>query len=84
MPKNQESAVEVKRVVLKIAGKEIALSVEQAKELRDILSKTFGDGKVVHKHFPLWWPYTTWTYGTNSCSSGNTAIDPHTVYLTTT
>ena len=84
MPKNQESAVEVKRVVLKIAGKEIALSVEQAKELRDILSETFGDGRVELGHFYTGWPYGLWRCGTDRSSSGGTNISSPTFYLTAT
>lgn len=41
------SEVSIKKVVVKIGDKEISLSLDEAKELQDILNRTFGTEKTV-------------------------------------
>jgi hypothetical protein len=50
----------IKKVVLDIDGKEIELSVEQAKKLKGALDDMFGVKEVHHDHYPNWpwyWDY---------------------------
>ena len=61
-------SVEIKHIVIKVGEKEIPLSLEEAKELQDILNKTFGGEKVIekivheHDHYYPWWEYQPYTY----------------------
>lgn len=51
-----EDKVEVKKIVLNISGKEVSLTVEQAKKLKGMLEEIFG--KVVeehHHHYDRWY-----------------------------
>lgn len=41
------SEVSIKKVVVKIGDKEISLSLDEAKELQDILNRTFGQKETV-------------------------------------
>lgn len=61
--------VEVSKVNIKIGDKEIELSLEEAKELRDILCETLAPEvkeptkiieRIIERHD--YWPYTRWTY----------------------
>ncbi len=47
MPENKEEStnIEIKKVVITIAGKDLELTIGQAKELQDILNKTFPNNK---------------------------------------
>ncbi len=69
--------VKIDKIVLKIGDKEIELTAEGAKELKEVLDKFFGDPKVVCYYYPnyyhAWTPtYSpTWTY---TSTSGNTSL----------
>lgn len=39
--------IEIKKIVIKVGEKELSFSLEEAKELQDILNKTFGGEKTV-------------------------------------
>jgi hypothetical protein len=67
-----EKTVEISKVNIKIGKKEIELSVEEAKELKEILNETFGEKGVVYipQPYPVYerpwrwryWGEPTWTY----------------------
>jgi methyl coenzyme M reductase subunit D len=73
-----QKEVEVKRIVLNIRGKEISLSLEEAKELSEVLNEMFETKRVVREitkepypwsYYVTWFehkPYsnTTWTLNT--------------------
>ena len=65
MEKNDKT--EIKKIVLNLQGKEVSLTVEQAKKLKDLLSEMFGRDvvKEVHYHDSTmrWWqpPYPNWS-----------------------
>lgn len=46
-------AVKIDRIVIRIGDKEIPLSLDEAKELKDILNRTFGAEKTVYTPAPL-------------------------------
>ena len=82
---SKEKRSEVKKIVLEIDGKEINLTVDQAKELKKILSDMFGVDRTYHNPFYVESPkrYYDWFYWrpyyvTSSGSSDST------VYLSTT
>ena len=74
--------VKIDKVIIDIAGKELKLSIEQAKELQEILNNTFGEEKVVRypvyvdRYIPPYrgpyWTYTTCVSDTTTASA-NTA-----------
>lgn len=61
---NKENVCEVKKIVFKIDDKEISLTVEQAKKLKEILGDMFGREiikEVIEKHihdYNHYWKYT--------------------------
>ncbi len=81
--------IKLKRIVLKTSeGKEVSLTLEEAKELSDQLSELFGpkyipyQPVVIDRYYPPWdryyKPYITWTSGaacgTDLYSSPNTGM----------
>lgn len=44
-----EDKVEISKINLQIGNKEISLTLEQAKELQNILNATFGKTEIVHE-----------------------------------
>jgi len=81
----EKKVCEVKKIVLNIDGKEISLTIEQAKKLKDILSELFGKEiikEVIRENYPtpIWIypniPSTTNPifYGTGTYSSNNGSI----------
>lgn len=92
MAKNKkDDAVAITKIELKVGGKTIPLSLDEARELKGILSELFNDNTMVKKvylrdYYPWWW--NTPFYGTVTCGStvdsstwkGNTAGE--TLYLT--
>lgn len=74
---NKEQSAEIKRIVLNLGGKEVSLTIEQAKKLKEILSEMFGKDVVKeiyhHDHYPHWywhWSAPAFTYGSNSTAKG--------------
>lgn len=77
--------VEIKKVVLKLGDKEVSLSIEEAKKLKELLSELFGKDVVKevriehHEHYrPNWYwdwqrPYYS-TIGTQLYKSADTTI----------
>jgi len=71
--------VTVEKIVLKIGKKELELSPEEVKELKEVLDKMFGDEKIVHyyyPHYPYYYPscpthMPTWYYAS---SAGNVTL----------
>jgi hypothetical protein len=71
--------VKVEKIVLKIGERELELSPEEVKELKEVLDKMFGDEKIVHHyypHYPYYYPSyptypPTWTYVS---ATGNTSL----------
>lgn len=73
------SEVKIEKISLEINGKIIELTIEQARELRDVLKDTLGDGNApsvypvyIHpytytKHWQEWRPY--YSSGTVTISS---------------
>ena len=67
----------VEKVVLKIGDKEISLSIEEAKQLKGILSDLFGKKEIQYTPYPVvekipyyprpWYEYDKWNfrYGLN-------------------
>jgi hypothetical protein len=75
------SEVSIKKVVVKIGDKEIGLSLDEAKELQDILNRTFGTEKTVFvPSAPViierpWYPtYPHWYVTCEANTSGNYTI----------
>lgn len=59
----------IKKVVLEVEGKEITLTVEGAKKLKDLLSELFGKEIIRevrvenhYKQYPIYWQYTAPSY----------------------
>ena len=61
----KEKKIGVSKIVINIGDKEAALTVEQARELRDALNAVLGE-KVVEKIVERdhWYPYYPYLYGT--------------------
>ncbi|MDD2869666.1 hypothetical protein [Neomegalonema sp.] len=65
----ENKKIEISKVCIKIAGKELSLTIEQAKELQDILNKTFGQSTTTWVTYPVYYPsypyikqvYPNWT-----------------------
>jgi hypothetical protein len=60
----EKKVCEVKKIVLNIDGKEISLTIEQAKKLKDILGELFGKEIIkevireIHDNYPIYpWVY---------------------------
>jgi len=73
-------AVEISHVNIRIGKKEIALSVEEAKELRDILNDVLGQNErpiYIASPYPVYvepWPYKWWqTSDTGTITFCNTS-----------
>ncbi len=49
----------IKKIVLTIGGKDLELSLDEAKELRDILHDTFPESSTERTIIP-YWPYWYW------------------------
>jgi len=74
------NAVKVKRIVLNINGKEIPLTLDEAKELSKVLGEMFEEKTVVREvvrdrwHYPyVWYEYSYPGYWTATVSSTGTA-----------
>ena len=81
MTKTQET--EIKRVVLNLGGKEISLTIEQCKKLKDVLNDMFGkeiikEVIVDHRHHYDWW-YSRPYYSTTILSA-DVKYDKNIVY----
>jgi hypothetical protein len=51
-----EVKAEIKKVVLKVSDKEISLSVDEAKKLKELLNELFGK-EIVKEYIPISQPY---------------------------
>jgi hypothetical protein len=78
-----EQKAEIKRIVLDLGDKEVTLSVEQAKKLKNLLSEMFGK-EVIEKHihhdnwyWKPWYPQQPYYYGS---SWGNATLKDNSVY----
>ena len=77
MTKTRE--VKIEKIVLRIGDKEINLSVQEARELRDILNSNFGE-RIIERYHDLWyWQPYTHTHGssvswTTSLSGSNVIL----------
>lgn len=66
------SKAEIKKVVIEVEGKEIVLSFEGAKKLKEILSEMFGREVIKEvRIFENYKPYWNITYPQVWCSSSN-------------
>lgn len=76
-------AAEISQIVIKIGAKELAMSLAEARELRDILSDALGERepRVVYERVVerprLWWP--SWQYTASDTqyfitSNANTSV----------
>ena len=95
---NQDEKIEVKEIVLKVDGKEVKLSLDSARSLRELLNALLGDenpNKIVYlppiwytNPYPLYPPvYPNWTitYGYKSNGSSTTYLDSSgTLFLSST
>ena len=70
------SKVKIENIELKLGKQKIVLSIDQAKELKNILNETFGDKEkeyirypVYIQHWATYWPYQTG--GTTCTTAGN-------------
>ena len=79
----------VKKIVLQVRGKEISLTVEEAKELKQILADMFGKEVIIHERTYPWlpWPYinipyTVWGVTTSTTTETITTNATGTVWLT--
>ena len=81
-----DKSVEIKRVVIKVGNNEISFTLDEAKELKEILNKTFGETIQPHYNIvpyyvpycPPYHSYPSWKimYGTGT--------NPGVMYCTTT
>lgn len=72
--------VELKEIVIKVVDKELKLSLEEARQLRDILKEILGDdeNKIIYvptyPHYvpiyPYTYPYPVWTTDVTWSSNG--------------
>lgn len=55
----KDETVKIKKIVLDLGDKEIVLSMEQAKKLKEVLAEIFGKDviKEVHHHHDYWWEF---------------------------
>jgi len=80
--------VEIEKIVIRVGQKEIPLSLQEAKELQEILNKTFGSGDrtiyvdrpwiIERPYFP---PYHYWgiTYSANCLNLCSSSFDVNSV-----
>jgi len=54
--------IEIKGVTLKIGGREIVLTVEEGKKLKEALNELFGKEVVHEHHHGWWWSYPQYSY----------------------
>lgn len=96
--KTEPDKIAVSHVILKIAGKEIRLTIAEAKELQEILDTTFPKKEIVYipnnpiicgTYYPTWphthWSHPTWTSGyttTENCYTSK-ATEPSVMCLST-
>lgn len=77
------SKVSIKNVIVKIGDKEISLSLYEAKELQDILNRTFGTEKTVFvPSAPViierpWYP--TYPHWYVTCNADSAVVDNYTL-----
>jgi len=74
--------VKVSNINIKIGKKEVTLTLEEAKELRELLNETFGDKETMYVPnpypvYPIWerpcrWYYWDVTYHTTNTDGENT------------
>lgn len=80
------SKVSVKKIVLEIAGKELSLSVEDAKALRAALNEVLGASQTQYVPYPYSVPwvkyYPTYTNTTGATITTTTPEYPPTAYVT--
>jgi len=73
-------SVKIKKVVLKIGKSEFALSLEEVKELQEVLDKAFAPTRTIYPLYP-YWPYWngnviyTSSSGSISCATTYTVED---------
>jgi len=56
--------VKIEKIVLKIGDRELSLSPEEVKGLKEALNKMFGDKSVVYRYYPSF-PYYNPAYSPN-------------------
>jgi hypothetical protein len=73
-----EEKMEIKEIVLKLGKKEISLSVEEAKKLKELLGELFGKDVIkevvkeehhYHDHYRPYWYYQPYYYNQLLCST---------------
>ncbi len=73
------SDIAIKKVVLNLGGKEISLTIEQAKKLKGSLEELFGKEiikEVIHDHHYDWhWRYRDPYYALGLTTLGSTTTD---------
>jgi hypothetical protein len=78
MAQPESKSVAITKVVVKMGKMEVSMTVEEAKELQDVLNKTFCSVEVrrpIYIDYPVYRPYTWWsvkpdyTTGVVYCSS---------------
>jgi hypothetical protein len=76
--KMDKNKVEISKIVIKIDGKELNLTLDETKQLRDILDNLLGDkNKITYIPYTLPYitnPYPYWTVTTTTNTNGNTWI----------
>jgi hypothetical protein len=77
---DKQKDIKVESVNIKIGGREINLSVEEAKKLKSALEDLFGK-EVVHEYLDKWYwrpyqqyPLTPFYWGTVNCQATNAGI----------
>jgi hypothetical protein len=58
----KEQPVELKKLVIKIHGKELMLTPQEAKELKGILDELFEESKEIEKVLPVPYPYPVYPW----------------------
>lgn len=77
-----ENKTEIKKIVLQLGIKEVELTVEECKKLKEVLSEMFGKDvvkKIHHHDYYKWYWQQPITYFTNK-----TAPNPNIVYCSNT
>ena len=70
----KENKIEIAKIIIKVAGRELALSIEEAKDLQSLLNKTFGKEERIH-YYPYWIPFPhTLRYGQWDVRCSETAM----------
>jgi len=88
--RNKMKKIKIKKIELEVAGKNLSLSIEEAKNLRDTLLEAFP--KNGNHYWPYYkdYPYWTWTSGADNLSNitymddstGTTSSNPDVVTTT--